>query len=174
MSHKDWVHRSGHRLDEVVVAVQFAAVLQASGPSEDAGDGVGAGRSSLRGKNTRVWGSGWHGRHSVVGLHHRVAAEHRITQSVRHDITALLLARSPPPRWLLQVFSHPKMETDGGSPSGARGSAGSRCRAPPRPRWSCRRGTRAPMSSVPEIQNLSGGMRQKQVVLSVKRNRGKN
>lgn len=34
-------------LYKVVVAVEFAAVLQASGPSEDAGDGVGAGWSSL-------------------------------------------------------------------------------------------------------------------------------
>lgn len=35
-------------LDEVIVAVEFATVFQASGPGKNAGDGVGAGRPSLK------------------------------------------------------------------------------------------------------------------------------
>lgn len=34
--------------DKVGVAIKFATMLQASGPGENAGDGVGAGRPSLR------------------------------------------------------------------------------------------------------------------------------
>lgn len=35
-------------LNEVRVAVEFAAMLQASSPGKNAGDGVGAGRPSLK------------------------------------------------------------------------------------------------------------------------------
>lgn len=40
-------------LYKVIVAVEFATVLQASGPSKDAGNGVGAGWPSLEGE-TRI------------------------------------------------------------------------------------------------------------------------
>ncbi len=39
-------------LYKVRVAVEFAAVFQASGPGEDAGNGVGTGLSSLQGTDT--------------------------------------------------------------------------------------------------------------------------
>lgn len=46
-------------LDEVRVAIKFAAVLQAFGPGEDAGDGVGAGGPPLEVK-VRMRSQCWH------------------------------------------------------------------------------------------------------------------
>lgn len=43
---------SDNVLYQIRISVQFASVLQSSGPSKDARDGVGAGWSSLQSKHT--------------------------------------------------------------------------------------------------------------------------
>lgn len=53
MSQLQYVHTDNHNtvyplLDKVRVAIKFPTMLQASSPSKNAGNGVGAGRPTLR------------------------------------------------------------------------------------------------------------------------------
>lgn len=161
-------------LDEVRVAIKFAAVLQAFGPGEDAGDGVGAGGPPLEVK-VRMRSQCWH----VITIETNNTPFSTVLEEFVSTcyspfspqdgsrISQTALFPRVPVLFFFFFFQHliwadVKTKCTTGVmaqwrhwPSGVHGNVWSRCRGRPRPRWSFRPDTPGPMSSDPENQILS-------------------